>query len=270
MTNFNEKTVWITGASSGIGAGLARQFAKQGAHLILSGRRADALAVVKRECGAFGSGDVTILTFETTDYDSLTRVVEDAIAFKGRIDCLVNNAGISQRSLALDTGMDVYRKILDVDFFAPVTLTKLVLPGMIKNGGGLICVTTSVAGKVGSKMRSGYCAAKHALHGFFDSLRAELYDDNIRVSLIVPGYVQTNVTINAITADGSPNQKSEAEHAKGISPDAAATRIVSALAKGKEEIYIGSGAEMLAVPLKRFFPGALSRMTRKQDIEGMV
>ena len=264
--NFSGKTVWITGSSSGIGAGLARRLARDGAALILSGRNRDALAAVEADCRRAGAADVCRLAFDVTDFESLPGLVEQAEVWRGGIDVLICNAGISQRSLVRDTSMAVYHTIMAVDFFAPVALTRLVLPGMIKRGGGLICVTTSVAGKIGSKFRSGYCAAKHALHGFFDCLRAECHEQGIRVALIVPAYVQSDVAVNAVTGDGGQYGKRETGHDEGMSADAAADLIVGKLKKGREEILVGSGPGIMAVYLKRFFPALYSAAVRRQPI----
>lgn len=267
MKDFSAKTVWITGASSGIGAGLARGFAREQAALILSGRREDELNAVADQCRTLGAVDVKVLPFETTDFDRLPSLVSEAEQWRGGIDVLINNAGISQRSLVVDTSMDVYRRILDIDFFAPVALTKLVLPAMRNRGSGLIVVTTSVAGKLGSKLRSGYSAAKFALHGFYESLRGEVHDDNIGVSLVVPGYVKTDVTVNAITGDGSKQGKREQEHDGSMTPDELAAEVIPKLKAGKEEIITGSGMPRYAVLLKRFFPGVVSSIIRKQTID---
>lgn len=263
---FRDKVIWITGASSGIGEGLAHAVASEGAHLILSGRRVEALERVQKQCAAKGAGDIEIIAFEATDFDSLPTHVSRAKDFKGRIDMLVNNAGISQRSFVTETQMSVYREIMDIDFFAPVALTKLVLPHMEQQGAGHIAVTTSIAGISGSKLRSGYCSAKHALHGFYDSLRAEVHDKGIGVTLIVPGYVHSDVAYNAITGDGSQNKKREDGHDKAMTSDEAGIKIVADMKKGKEEIYVGSGVAMMLPYLKRIAPGMLSKMIRRQQV----
>ena len=264
--NFDNKTIWITGASSGIGAGLARAFATEGAALILSGRREQALEEVVQQCRTAGAADVLALPFETTDFDALPALVSRADGWRDGIDMLVNNAGISQRSLVMDTQMEVYRSIMEVDYFAPVALTKLVLPGMLARGGGTIAINSSLAGKLGSKLRSGYSSAKHALLGFYDSLRAELHEQGIRVAVILPGYVQSQVSVSALTGDGSEHGIMDSGQASAISADDAAKVILKGLHRSCDEIYVGSGAEMLAPVLKRFFPGLLTRILRQQKI----
>ena len=246
--HFVGKTVWITGASSGIGAGLARAFAADGAHVILSGRNADALATVAADC----PGSRT-LPFETTDLAALP----DIAAAAGPVDILVNNAGISQRSLALDTGFDVYRTVMEVDFFAPLRLTQLVLPAMVARGSGGIVNIASVAGKIGSPLRTGYCAAKHALVGWSDALRAEIAQYGVAVHVVCPGFVRTNVATNAVQGDGSTRGRSDADIEAGISPESAAATILSSIAAGTREILVGDGPEMGLVALRGSDPDRL-------------
>ena len=253
--DFAGKTIWITGASSGIGAGLATACARAGARLILSGRRADALAEVAGRCQA-----ATLpLPFETTDLDALPGIVAQAEAFTGGIDILVNNAGISQRSLALDTDFDVYRRIMEVDFFAPLRLTQLVLPAMVRRGSGAIVNNASVAGKVGSPLRTGYCAAKHAMVGWSDAMRAEIAQYGVTVHVVTPGFVATGIADNALKGDGSVNGPTDDPVNAGISIDEAAVQILDALAIDTPEIPVGraGGAEMQLLELMRANPAQL-------------
>ncbi|MFQ3596165.1 MAG: SDR family NAD(P)-dependent oxidoreductase [Sphingomonadaceae bacterium] len=254
---FAGRRVWITGASSGIGAGLAKAFGAAKAELILSGRKVAALEAVAEAAG----GNAEILPFEATDFDALPAIAARA----GHVDLLINNAGISQRSLAEDTAMQVYRTLMEVDFFAPVALTKLVLPQMLARGDGHIAVVASVAGKVGSPQRSGYCAAKHAVMGFFDSLRTEVAHRGVRVSTIVPGFVRTEIGARALTGDGSPKGAGEDDVDAGISPEEAAAIIVPALARGEREIPVGAegGMEMALLDHKRQDPEALFDLMEK-------
>lgn len=257
---FAGQVIWITGASSGIGEALAKAFAQRGAALILSGRRLEALEGVAKACAP---AETLILPFEATDYDALASVVDRALAFKGRIDMLVNNAGVSQRSRALATEMAAYRKLFEIDFFAPVALTKLVLPHMVARKSGHIAVVSSVAGKIGAPQRTGYCAAKHALQGFFDALRAESAQDGIHVSLITPGFIRTNIARNALLGDGSVRGQSDRDIEGGMDPDKAARIILRGLAARREEIPVGKGREMHALWLKRVAPRLLSRLVQR-------
>ncbi|GGE15941.1 oxidoreductase [Polymorphobacter glacialis] len=253
--DFTGKTIWITGASSGIGAGLATAFARAGARLVLSGRRAEALAEVAGRC----QSDTMILPFEATDLAGLPAIVAEAEAKTGGIDILVNNAGISQRSLALDTDFDVYRTIMDVDFFAPLRLTQLVMPAMVKRGTGAIVNNASVAGKVGSPLRTAYCAAKHAMVGWSDALRAETAQYGITVHVVTPGFVATSIAANALKGDGSVNGPNDDPVNAGISIDEAATQILDALATDTPEIPVGraGAAELQLLDLMRSNPRQL-------------
>ena len=248
--SFAGQRVWITGASSGIGAGLARAFGAKGATVILSGRNRDALAAVAADVPSH-----QILTFEATDHDALPAIVQEA----GPVDILINNAGISQRSLAEDTAFEVYRTIMEVDFFAPVHLTKLVLPQMLARGSGHVAAVASVAGKVGSPQRTGYCAAKHAVMGFFDALRSEVEHRGVNVTTIVPGFVKTEIGARALTADGSVKGAGEDDVDAGISADEAGRIILAGFEAGRREIEVGAdgGAEMALLGLKRQDPERL-------------
>ena len=252
--DFGGMTIWITGASSGIGAALARAFGAAGAHLILSGRREDALASV---AGALG-GEALVLPFEATDMGALPGVVARAWDWHGGIDVLVNNAGISQRSLAIDTTMDVYRRIMEVDFFAPVALSQLVVPRMIARGSGHIVAVSSVAGKVGSPLRSGYCAAKHALIGYCDALRAECETAyGIGVTSILPGSVRTAIATNALLGDGAVRGVSDTNIDNGMDPEEVARQILGGLRAGAREIVIAEGGEAAAAHLRATRPDTL-------------
>lgn len=261
-----EKVVWITGASSGIGQALAIEYAKQGACLILSARRESVLSDVKLGCEKVGlrSDQVLILPLDVTEHDGLQDKVTQAVAFKGYVDLLVNNAGISQRSTCLTTQMKTYRTLFEVDVFGQIALTKTLLPVMVERGQGHIAVTASVAGKMGVPFRTGYCAAKHAVMGFFDALRAEVAHENILVSTIVPGFIRTNISKNALAGDGSAFGKVDDNIAGGMSVDDCARVVVKGLNKGKKEISVGKGVEMHALWIKRFFPNFLTKIMEKQ------
>ena len=239
------KTVWVTGASSGIGEALALAFSAHGADVILSGRRVEALQAVGQAC----TGNTLELAFDTTDYELLPAMVAQAEGWRGKVDVLVNNAGISQRSLAKDTSFEVYRQLMEVDFFAPVRLTQLVLPAMLARGSGHFINIASAAGKVGSVLRTGYSAAKHALIGYSDALRAENAHAGIEVTVVTPGFVRTGVARNALAGDGAVRGKSDDDIEAGISPEEAATEILAGIAAGQREVAVvrGAIAEMLAL-----------------------
>ena len=255
---FAGKTVWITGASSGIGEALAKAFGQEGAHIILSGRRTEALEQV----AAGIKGDSLVLPFETTDYDILPAKVEEARNWKGRVDILVNNAGISQRSLALDTHPDVHHKIINVDLLAPIWLTQLLLPHMIEAGGGHLVGISSVAGRVGVPLRTAYCAAKHGLIGYMDALRAETEKlHNVHVTNILPGSIRTNVSRNALTKDGGSRGKSDAVIDNGMEPAECARQILEAVFDQVPELIIAEGPEMMIAKLRQSDPEQCFAMT---------
>ena len=257
MNAYKGKTVWITGASSGIGEALAREFARQGANLILSARNAESLERVAADCG----GTVHIVPLDLGNADALPAAVDKAIRMAGSIDILVNNGGISQRSLAKDTHLSVDRQLIEVNLLGTIALSKALLPHFLERGGGHYVVLSSLMGKFGAPLRSAYAAAKHGLHGFFDTLRAECWRENVKVTLVCPGYIQTNISINALTGDGSRQGTMDEATGKGMTPETLARKIISAVSRDKKEVYFG-GFEVVAIYLKRFVPGLLYRIVQ--------
>jgi len=261
MKKFQNKTVWITGASSGIGRACALEFAQAGARLILTALEADILETVKQECLKNGAPEVLILPFDLSQLEALEDLSERAWNAFGNIDVMYLNAGISQRSLFVETSMTVIHKVMDINYYAPVLITKNILPKMLANGGGQIAVTTSIAGKFGFPLRAAYCSSKHALYGFFETIQAENYSKNIRVTIVCPGRVQTNISLHALEKDGTPHGKMDAGQAGGVTAEAAAKKIVQAIYRRKREVLVGK-KELLMVYIKRFFPGLAARMAR--------
>jgi short-subunit dehydrogenase len=257
-THFTGQVVWITGASSGIGEALAYAFSASGARVILSSRRADELERVRRGCAH--PEQVRALPLDLLDIPSLTAKTAEAIAVFGQIDWMIHNGGVSQRGLVKDTSLEVQRRVMELDYFSYVALTQAVLPHFMERKAGHFAVMSSVMGKIGTPMRSAYAAAKHALHGFFDCLRAEVAPMNIGVTILTPGYIRTNIALNAVTGDGSPMGRASGEIDNGLPADQAAKQILRALAKGKFEAYIGKpGKEKIGLLLNRFAPGMLIR-----------
>jgi len=259
--SFKNKVVWITGASSGIGKATVLALAEQGAKVIISSRTIEKLEAVKIRCK--NPENVKILQVDLDDYHNLEKLIQQAISLFGEIDILINNGGISQRSLAIDTGMMVDSQIFKTNYFGTVALTKALLPYFVARKKGHIVVVTSVVGKIGTPLRSSYAASKHALHGFFDSLRAEIYAYNIDVTLVCPGFVNTEISMNALTADGSPQNSLDKATEKGLAPAYFAKRMLKVIARKKQEAIIGGKLEVLAVYVKRFFPRILAKMVRK-------
>jgi dehydrogenase/reductase SDR family protein 7B len=251
MTDIRNKTVWITGASSGIGAALAKTASEAGANVILSGRRLEALDEVARSL----VGPNLTLPFEATDYPALGTVVEQAWNWQGQVDVLINNAGISQRSIAIETTPEVYQHLLDVDLLAPIWLTQLQLGRMAAVGGGHIVAISSVAGRIGAPMRTAYSAAKHGLIGYMDALRCEVETlHNIHVTNILPGSVATNVSRNALTADGSKRLRSDDIIDAGDDPLDCARAILDAIKTNTNELIYAKDNELELAKLRHADP----------------
>ncbi len=261
MTSVNNKVIWLTGASSGIGEALAYALASKGARLILSARRKDELERVKGNCTAASQANVRILPLDLAQPDTLRLSTDAAIQLFGHVDILVNNGGVSQRSLIAETDLSVDRRIMEINYFGTIALTKHLLPHFVQRKQGHYVNVSSVTGKFGTPYRSGYAASKHALHGFFDALRAEHFRDNIKVTMICPGFIHTQITLSALTGDGTPLNKMDEAQFKGKPADWCARKIVNAIEREKEEVYIG-GREVMGVYVKRFFPTLFSRIIR--------
>jgi short-subunit dehydrogenase len=263
--NFQNKVVWITGASSGIGEALALAFAREGANLVLSARRIEELERVRQQCG-LNTQRCLVLPFDLMDTTHCDALCQQIIMHFGRIDILINNGGISQRSLAKDAPLKIDRQIMEVNFFSYVALTKSVLPIMLRQKSGYVVVMSSIAGKFGFWYRATYSASKHALHGFYESLRLEVENEGVRVLIVCPGKIRTDISVHALKADGSEHQVMDKSHEEGMPAERCAQEILTAMRKSKEEILIG-GREIKAVWIKRFFPRLFSRIIRKQPKE---
>jgi short-subunit dehydrogenase len=261
--DLSEKAVWITGASSGIGAALARALAARGAHLLLSARRTERLREVAAACA--GAASVEVLPLDVTAED-LAAPVRDAEAVHGRLDVVVNNAGLGQRGSAEETDIAAVRRLMEVNFFGPVRLTQAVLPGMLACGGGQLVYTSSILGKIAVARRSTYCASKFALQGWCNALRCEVYDRNIRLTLVCPGWVRTEISQHALEADGSGHAKLDPGQAGGMDPDRFARKMARAIEREKPEAIIG-GWETWAVHARRLFPSLFLRLVRGVRVE---
>ncbi len=258
-----QQVVWITGASSGIGKELALQYVNRGSKVILSARRMSELERVKTSCAH--PENVAIVPLDLTDFTSLEGKVKEAVACFGSIDLLINNGGVSQRSLIVETNFEVYQRLMEVNYLGTVALTKALLPYFIEKQKGHFAVVTSVMGKYASPFRSGYAGAKHALHGFFDALRMEHQKDNIAVSLLCPGFVQTNVTINALTGDGSILGHDDPATKNGLEVKAFCKKVIKALDNKAWETYFGK-KEKLGVYLKRFSQKLLHAVVIRSNV----
>jgi short-subunit dehydrogenase len=258
-----DEVIWITGASSGIGEELAKQYAKRGTKLILSARRKVELERVRNSC--IHPENINIVALDLTDFVSLPQRVEEAKQCFGRIDLLINNGGVSQRSMIVETDFEVYKQLIAINYLGTVALSKALLPHFIERQQGQYAVVTSVMGKYGSPFRSGYAGAKHALHGFFDVLRMEHQKDNISVSLLCPGFVQTNVTINALTGDGSSLGHDDPATKNGLQVEAFCRKAIKAIDKKAWETYFGR-KEKLGVYLKRISQKLLHSIVIRSNV----
>ncbi|RNI27030.1 SDR family oxidoreductase [Rufibacter latericius] len=261
---FKGKVVWITGASSGIGAALALALSSQGALLLLSARNVENLEKVKANCT--NPDLVTVLPADMAEIDSLPEIAAQAWSVHDKIDYVFLNAGFAVRDRIINTEVELIKKVMDVNFFSAVVLTKALLPLMKARASGHFVVTSSLSGKYGIPQLGAYSASKHALHGFFDSLRAELETDEIKITLVIPGLVKTDISVKALKGDGSAYGKMQESISRGISPEACAKGIIQAVANGKNEVLIG-GSEIASVWVKRLFPGLFSYLIRKHPLQ---
>ena len=261
MIYFKDKIVWVTGASSGIGEALVKKLAKNGAQVILSARREEELLRVKKACGQAGERCI-LVPLDLEDEKSIFDAIHKVKTLIGTVDILINNGGISQRSLTSETGIEVDRRLMEINYFGAVALTKAVLPGMIKKGSGNIVAVSSIAGKFGFPLRSAYSASKHALHGFYETLGLEVKEKGVHVTIACPGRVRTNISKHALTKDGLPSEKMDKGLADGISPDKCAKKMLRAVVNERSEVLIG-GKELLMVYIHKFIPPLFRKLARK-------
>ena len=265
MESLEGKVVWITGASSGIGKALAAECALQGAQVVLSARRFEELEKVR--ISLLNPDHHISVAMDITDEAQVRHAYEQVLDEKGRIDWLINNAGLSQRALIADTSMQTERAIMEIDYFSQVFLTKLVLPTFLAQKSGRIAYISSVAGLLGTQYRASYSAAKAAIHMWANSLRAEVAQDGVNVSVIFPGFVKTNVSFNALNGAGKAQAHQDEAIENGLEADDFAQKTVSALLKGQEYIVVGGRKEKLGVLVSRLSPSTLYKMIRKMKVK---
>ncbi len=256
---YQNKKIWLTGASSGIGEALCKTLSTYGAFLIISSRNQESLEKLRKSLAY--PDKCKIYPVDLSDSENVEAVGSEVLKKEGPIDILINNAGISQRDYAINTTEEVDRQLMEVNYFANIAFAKKILPSMLERGSGHFVIMSSVTGHLGTPMRSGYAASKHALHGFYDSLRAETEANGIKTTIICPGYIQTNISINALTGDGSPQNKMDENTDKGMTPAHLALKALNGVAQGKREIYIG-GKEILGIYIKRYMPWLYYRIIR--------
>ena len=265
MSYFTEKTIWITGASSGIGRALALAMAAEGARLILSSRKRAQLELVAAECHQ--ANEVIIIPLDLMDHEALDTILLNHTAQLSKVDILINNAGISQRALAKDSNFDVYKKLMDVNYLGTVKISQAVLPHFITKNEGHFVTISSMAGKFGVPLRSGYSASKMALHGYFDALRAELSETEIKVTMVCPGYIRTDISKNALTGSGQAQGTMDEAQLKGMPVDTMAAKVLSAIRNRRAEVHIGGFKEVtMAGLLHRLAPGLLRRIIARTKV----
>lgn len=260
---FQHKTVWVTGASSGIGEGLAYALAKKGARVILSARRLDELERVKVNCE--NSERHHCVELDLAHSEQFESLVDQVISEYGPIDILINNAGLSQRSKVLETDLTVHRRLMEINYFGTVQLTQCLLPYLLERQQGGVITVSSLVGKFTTPLRSAYAASKHAITAYMDSLRTELHGQGVQFTTIYPGFIKTNLTYKALLADGSEQNKMDDAQEHGMSPEVCAEKILTAWRKGKAEAYVG-GKETYGIYLKRFFPRLFARIVRTAKV----
>lgn len=258
-----QRVTWVTGASSGIGEALVHALDERGDRVVLSARREERLHEVRAACRH--PERHLVVPLDLARPETFASATERVLEHFGRIDLLIHNGGVSQRSLAEETDLAVDRRLMEVNFFGTVGLTKAVLPSMFERREGRIVVVSSLVGKLGTPYRSSYAAAKHALHGFFESMAAEVHDRGVRVTMACPGFVRTAVSINALTADGTPLGEMDRAQERGMAPERCAEKILRAVDRGRAEVLIG-GKEVFAVYLGRFLPGVLRWLLRRVNV----
>ncbi len=258
---YQGKKVWITGAASGIGAALARVYSKKKAIVILSDRDEEKLREVYEVCAKLG-GKAVFAPFDLEKPDEIKKTAARILKDNSKIDILISNGGISQRSYAIETPIEIDRKIMEINFFGAVILTKLLLPSLISQGGGKIAVTSSMTGKFGFPLRTAYCASKHAVQGYFEALRAELFDKNVKITIISPGRVYTNISVNAIDKEGKKHGVLDPGQAKGISAEKCAKKIESAIRRNKKELWVG-GSELIMIYIRLYLSFLFHILVRK-------
>jgi dehydrogenase/reductase SDR family member 7B len=261
MKDFTGKVVWITGASSGIGEALVYEFARLGAIIIASSNEATELEIVKKNCGD-KSCNITCAPFDLSDTSDIGKLVDSQLSVTGRIDYLLNIGGISHRSIIEETPLWLDRKIMEINYFGTIALSKAVLPYMIRQRSGHILATSSIAGRFGFPLRSAYSASKQALHGFFETLHIENRKNNIYASLIIPGRVRTKISYRALNGEGKEQGKMDEGLAKGITPEKAARTIINGIKRNKREILVGS-SELIMLYIRRYLPFLFFRLAGK-------
>lgn len=252
--DFRDKVVIVTGASSGIGEALAKRFAALGAHVVAGARTLDKLQTLVAEFPVRG----VAVQCDVSKEEDCKRLIERAVETFGRIDILINNAGISMRALFDEVDLDVLRRLMDTNFWGCVYCTKYALPYIQRSKGSIVGIS-SVAGFHGLPGRTGYSASKYAMHGLLETVRIENLKKGVHVLIVAPGFTASNVRFAALTADGSQQGASPREEGKMMTADEATVRIVRAVAKRKRTLLMDFDGKATRI-LKFLAPGLLDRL----------
>ena len=252
---FNGKVVWVTGASSGIGASLAKDFTVRGAEVIVSARRVAELEAIAKECTALGAKSVKVLPLDVLDHTAQQAAYDQIISEFGHVDTLVLNPGRTQRALALDTTIESTRALFDLNFLSFVSLAKIVIPDMLKRGGGSITVISSISGKMGTPVSSTYSATKYALHGYFDAVRAEYAHRGLHVLMVCPGPVVSEIAGHAVKGEGMEDKVYETEDSVKMSTARCTHLIMKALHYKFDEVWLSTQPFLFITYLSVYTPG---------------
>ena len=262
MNHFQGKVAWVTGASSGIGEGIVRDLAEKGVKIVLSARNLDTLEKIKSTLP--NSDQHICISLDLEHSQNFPELAKEVISKMGKIDFLFNNGGLSQRSEASETPLEVDRRIMEINYFGNIALTKAVLPYMQTKQSGHIIVISSIAGKFGFFLRSAYSASKHALQGFYESVLLEEEKNNINVTIAYPGKINTNISVHALNEKGEQHGVMDHNQATGMSVEECVSILLKAVETNKKEILIGN-KEIKAVTLKRFLPALFWKIIKKQS-----
>ena len=257
------KRVWIIGASSGIGEGLVKTLAEKGARLVISARNESKLLELE---STFSFAEIEILTMDVENHASLAEKTQEAWQVFDSLDYVFLNAGMSVRDLVQDSRLDVERKIMDINFWGPVSITKELLKKKNTGNNLHLVLTSSLSGKYGVPKLAAYAASKHAIQGYFDSLRAETFGSGLFIHIVIPGFIRTNITIDGLRGDGSKSGKMQNALAEGMDPEVCAMGILRGLERGKEEFIVG-GSERFTVVFNRFFPSLMKKLIRSNPLQ---
>jgi len=257
--NYRGKWIWISGASSGIGEALAKNLALKGGNIIISARNTSKLEAIQKEYPT----TIFVIPMDVAAETDRNKALDQVKALTDSIDIIIHSAGVSQRSSATKTELSVLKSLFEVNFFGLVELNRMVLP-LLKSGSQIV-VINSLVGKFATPFRTAYSASKHALDGYFEGLAYELAANKIEICMVYPGYIKTDISLNALTAEGSKYGKMDETQANGMSAKRCAELIVNGITKRKREVIVG-GPEILGIYLKRFFPRLLKKIIAKRAI----